>query len=612
MSRARRQRLGELFLQVEARRRAPRFRRVVRNSRRLSTPPPRLRTGMDRILRLPAWRLPAWRLPALRLPAWRLPGRRSRVPLPGWSRAAIAAAASAFLYVAAQAALADSVPRDTSVLGIPVGGMSGAEAREALSAPLSEAATAPVVVEAVGWRASIDPAQAGMRLDVEATLGRVSGFTLSPRRLWWHLVGGGEVGPEVQVDRSALEPALDRAIETVERGPLDAGVVFREGGLKVVPHRLGVDVDDAAALDILAEGWPAPGVIALPAATAAPDVSEEEAHAFARRLEQEVLSEPATLLSERGDVVVLPEDLYAFGSVVSQEGRLRYLVDGVALAAELEDRHPEVRTAPVDARFAFDKDHMLVIRPSQPGLSIDPAAVGDAAVLAAAGFSGTAPLPFAETPAETTEEDLRESPIKERVSSFSTPFTPRGASREHNIALAAKRVAGTIVMPGETFVLGEVIGPITYANGYVDAGVIIGGQHTTGVGGGLSQSATTMYNAAYFAGLEDVQHRPHTEWFARYPKGREATLATPWLDLKWKNNTPYPILINSYIEDARVYVDLWSTEHFEVESKTTVVSGRAIPGCGFTTKDERWVYLDGELVSGPEVYTWTYRRTESC
>ncbi|HLT66923.1 MAG TPA: VanW family protein, partial [Microbacterium sp.] len=119
----------------------------------------------------------------------------------------------------------------------------------------------------------------------------------------------------------------------------------------------------------------------------------------------------------------------------------------------------------------------------------------------------------------------------------------------------------------------------------------------------------------------DIEHRPHTFWFSRYPEGREATIYEGVLDVKWKNNTPYGALLNSYLANGRLHVEVWGTKHFEVQTSKSARSNVVAPttrysqaaGCipqtagnpGFRVTNTRIVLLDGEEVEKTS-YTWGY------
>ena len=211
--------------------------------------------------------------------------------------------------------------------------------------------------------------------------------------------------------------------------------------------------------------------------------------------------------------------------------------------------------------------------------------------------------------------------ITQAISEFSTPLTsePR---RTGNIINGASKINGTLIRPGEEFNLGDALGPLDAAHGYVQAGAIVNGEHTDAWGGGLSQMSTTTYNAAYFAGMELVEHHPHSEWFSRYPEGRESTIFTPEINLRWKNNTPYGALVQSWVEGGRVYVRIWSTPYWTVESTTSGRSGVTSPttvysqsptceaqstgNSGFTVTVTRRVLLNG-VENSTESWTVRYK-----
>jgi len=183
-------------------------------------------------------------------------------------------------------------------------------------------------------------------------------------------------------------------------------------------------------------------------------------------------------------------------------------------------------------------------------------------------------------------------------------------------------VDGAIVRPGETFSLNAHTGERNYAAGYHDAPVIIGGRLEPGVGGGASQFTTTLFNAAYYAGLEDVEHKPHSFYFARYPAVIESTIFYPTLDLKFKNTTAYGILIDAVTTGRSVTVSLWSTRVYD--SVTTEYGPRrnptapqtvrrpAGPSCitssglpGFTQDAWRVIRKDGREIERRK-FTWRY------
>src|SRR5690606_35236947 len=153
-------------------------------------------------------------------------------------------------------------------------------------------------------------------------------------------------------------------------------------------------------------------------------------------------------------------------------------------------------------------------------------------------------------------------------SEFATPFH-NDAQRTENLRVGAEKITNTLVKPGESFSLIEALGPITRERGFVSSGVVVNGLETSGMGGGLSQVSTTVFNAAFFAGMEFEQFQTHSHHYPRYPEGREATMYTPSVDLRWKNTTPYGALVQAWVAGGEFHVRLWGTEHFEVSTTTS-------------------------------------------
>jgi vancomycin resistance protein YoaR len=243
-------------------------------------------------------------------------------------------------------------------------------------------------------------------------------------------------------------------------------------------------------------------------------------------------------------------------------------------------------------------------------------------VLAAAAVAGLAAgsLTFVDAASARPRRTLRDTGILEQVSTFTTYFTG-GEPRSRNIIRVAKEVDGAVVKPGETFSLNGYTGPRGYAEGYVDAPVILGGRLINAVGGGISQFTTTLFNAVYYAGLEDVFHKPHSYYISRYPAVIESTIYYPTLDLKFRNDTTHGILVDTATTADSVTVTLWGTKEYDVSTKwgpkrhvthprTVRVSG---PGCiptsgtdGFAQDAWRIFKRAGAEVKR-EKFSWRYR-----
>jgi vancomycin resistance protein YoaR len=177
-------------------------------------------------------------------------------------------------------------------------------------------------------------------------------------------------------------------------------------------------------------------------------------------------------------------------------------------------------------------------------------------------FNGSLPQPIAikleeVRPAVTTEE-VTSIGVKEPIATFTTKHRA-GEARVKNIHRISDLVRGVVVKPGESFSVNDFVGDRTAAKGFVEAHSIADGVLVDSYGGGISQFATTLFNAAFFAGLDIPKYKPHSIYISRYPYGREATLSYPYVDLVLKNNTPYGVMIWPTYTASSITIALYST-----------------------------------------------------
>ncbi|ACZ29996.1 VanW family protein [Xylanimonas cellulosilytica DSM 15894] len=525
------------------------------------------------------------------------------------------------LFTGAQWFYADKVPADTHVAGVDIGGLSTAEAVDQLTAGLAPRAREPMQITAGEAQTTLDPAAAGLALDAEGTVAQLTGFSMSPGRLWSHLVGGTDVDPVLAVDRTVLDEAVAGLVEGLAVAPVDGTVAFTDGVPVATPAVDGSMVSAEAATEVLTTQWLAqPGPYDLPTEPVAPEITQEETDAALAKAQQ-IVAGPVTVQVGDQHPELPAETLAAVTSFQPVDGDLQVTLDGAALVTGVVDRTMDLLTEPDDAHFEFQGGRPVIVG-GEPGTTLDPAAVATAVQTAALGTDRTAPVELVQRDPDQTRAALEALGVTEVVSTFSTPLT-REPVRTENLRRGAELVTGTLIRPGETFSLIDTLSPIDASNGFRAAGVINNGIHTEGMGGGLSQMATTTYNAGFFAGFEDVEHRPHTVHFQRYPAGREATIFVGSLDMRFKNTSPYGAVMQSWISDGQLHVQVWSTKHFRVETSassrrnlaptTTVYSTNAncaaYPGGegGFSITNYRKVYDPADTLVIDESYTWTYR-----
>lgn len=458
-----------------------------------------------------------------------------------------------------------NVPRETTVGGVEIGGMSQGEARSTLQDRLGSRADLPVRVGVGDARYEISPSEAGLEVDVDATVDEVLGFSWDPRVIWRQVSGGDALPAVVRADDEALRAALQELADEVDAEPVDGGVGFAGGAAAPVDPVDGVQLDVDGSVDAVLADWPQSGPQTdLPAQVQEPDVTAADVAAAMESFATPATSGPLVVQVGQAPVTLAPEQFVPTLAMAVQDGGLVPAVDGEALKAVLLQVAPQLQTAPTDASVRIENGAPVVV-PAVAGVSVDAAQLGAAVPAAVVAPDRTVRVEPTPLPPAVTTEAVTALGITQLVSEFSTNLTA-DAGRSENIDIASRTVNGTLLLPGQTFSLNDTLGERTPQKGYNEAPVIVNGRLTLGYGGGVSQVATTLFNGMFFAGLEDVEHKPHSFYISRYPEGREATVNFDNVDLEFKNDSPYGVLIEMYTGGGKVTTRFWSTKVYDIES----------------------------------------------
>ena len=478
----------------------------------------------------------------------------------------------------------------TTLDGLDVGGLSQAElaavvdddrerrAAEEVAAVLDVADhDGPEVPESQVTSARAD---LGFAVDAQATQRRVwrRGRQIIPfAALWDHIRAFGDgvdLDPVVEVDDDALEAWVQATATSLEVEPDEGSVDISGDRVTMTELRSGAQADREALAEragdqVQSDG---PQTIAAPAQAVAPDTAPDELSALAGQA-QRAVSGPVRLTRDEGALELSGAEIGDL-LVVEGSGPSRALsIDAEELDAGVDDdTRSALETDPVDAQIRLSGGE-VVIDESSEGFRFDPGIAGEQIldVATAEASDGEAPRE-AELEGEIAEpdrttEDAEELGITERVSSFTTEHACC-QGRVQNIHRMADLVNGVVLEPGETFSINDHVGPRTREKGFTDGGVIIRGEFEDAVGGGVSQFATTFFNAVFFGGYEVLQHQPHSYYISRYPVGREATLSYPSLDVAFRNDSPYGVLISTSYTATSITVSMWGTDWVDVDAIT--------------------------------------------
>lgn len=469
----------------------------------------------------------------------------------------------------------ERIARGTTVNGIAIGGMRPAAAQRKLTAGLQGRAAEPITVTAEGQRATIRPARAGLTVEVPATVAQAGTKpSWDPRRLWDYFAGNHEQDAVVTVDGAALDRAVATFAQQVDDPAVEGSVRFSHGEARARYPEKGTLLDRAAAASAIRSAFLHGGrpedVVALRTRVATPAVTKDAVSRAMDQFANPAMSGPVVVRLDEEGVQLQPEDFSAALSVQAVGSQLRPQLDDAALLAALKPKMRSLARAPRDATIRVVNGTPRVVA-ARDGLTFKPEDVtgGFLGVVAGSGAGRTLRVRSVPASPDVSTADIQALRITQRVSGFTTRF-PYAAYRNINLGRAAQLINGTIIRPGETFSLNRTVGERTAANGFTKGYIIADGVFAEDFGGGVSQVATTTFNAAFFAGLVDVEHKAHSFYISRYPVGREATVAWPDIDLSFKNTTPYGVLVQASIDKATpsrtgaMRVTMYSTKYWDI------------------------------------------------
>lgn len=468
----------------------------------------------------------------------------------------------------ATAASGSSVPRGVRVAGVDLGGDSRAEAAGHVRGALAGLITGDVAVQAGDVRGSLAPAASGLGVDVDAMVDdAASGGPLDRVR---GLFGASRtVTLRPRVDEATLRRSMQAFKATVDRAPREGSVRYEQAVPVAVLPAAGRALDLEAAVRTVRERWPdGPAPLVLPTTTTPVTTTAVGVQSVLRTVGQPAVAAPVRVDVGGRALEVRPADIAAALTFpVGADGVLRPVLSGPGLRKALGGRATALEQPAVPARIRLRGGRPEIV-PSQTGLRLDPAGLA-AAVLPVLGAPAprTARLSPVQSPPSLTTEQARRLGVKDVIGTFTTRF-PCCRPRVTNIRRIASIVDDTLVLPGDTFSLNGAVGRRTAAKGFVAAPQILRGEFVDDVGGGVSQFATTMYNAAFFGGLQDVTHKPHSYYISRYPPGREATVFYPSVDLRWRNDSGRGVLVTTSTTGTSVTVTLYGTKRFDVQALT--------------------------------------------
>jgi len=464
-----------------------------------------------------------------------------------------------------------------SVAGVDLSGLSPSEAALKLNQTLSYPTTGKIVLRDADRVWVVTPAQMGMAFDASTSaqaayqLGRSGGLFGSLDGQLRARSRGAEVAPVILFDQRVAHQYLQALSVDIDRPVMEASLKVEGTDVVAVPGQVGRILDVESTLVFLSAQMQTfrDGEVPLVIREQTPEIMDVSGQAeIARR----VLSQPLRLYianAAESDPSPWTYDIQILANMLivqSVENEVRVALDPAPLREILLGIATRVDRNAENARFFFDDEtrQLALIQYAKVGRTVDAEAsiiaINDALLQ---GEHNIALQIVEEQPAVTDNMTAADLGITQLVSSETSYFYGSSAERIQNIQAASSRFHGLLVAPGETFSMGDALGDVSLDNGFAEALIIYGGRTIKGVGGGVCQVSTTLFRTVFYGGYPVVERYSHAYRVSYYEQtasgsvdtrlaGLDATVYFPLVDFKFTNDTPYWILMETYVNaDAR-------------------------------------------------------------
>jgi vancomycin resistance protein YoaR len=493
-------------------------------------------------------------------------------------RAAIVAVVAALAVMVLGLAFAGSPSRladGVRIAGVEVGGMTPGHARSVLDQRSKALADEPVTFRVGSRTWNLEPRHLGVRVDWGAAVDAVrrQGNGFGPLRGFRRLdmrFFGADVAPPTQVYDAALRAKLDEIEAAVNIAHRDASIKLRGAEPEIVASQTGRALDRRAAAETIVRALASlqREPVGLPVRVDKPKVTAEGLRVAQAQVRTALSSSVHLTLGETrwnlrprriARVLLLPAD-----------GRRDLEVGGPGARAWFGALASRVDREPVDADWAISSSGIRIV-PDKAGYALNVPASASALLRAALVTDPdlrSAKITVERADAERTTTEAKAMKITGLVASYQT-FYGGDPNRVHNVQLVSHLVDKHVIPPGATFSFNQTTGARTAEKGFREAPVIINGELQNGLGGGVCQVSTTVFNAAYEAGLPIVSRTNHALYISHYPQGRDATVNYPDTDLRFTNDTGNWLLLRTWVGSSSLTVALYGTPvHRRVVSET--------------------------------------------
>ncbi|KKS96203.1 MAG: hypothetical protein UV71_C0001G0077 [Microgenomates group bacterium GW2011_GWC1_43_13] len=442
---------------------------------------------------------------------------------------------------------------NTSIAGVKVGGLSVTDATTLLSSNIE----APQSIQLVGAGQvfSIDTKDLNLSYDFTGSTQRAFNLTRTGNFFYDFtqrvnfLFYPKNIGLAVNMDDSELDKVISVVSGQISTDPVEPSITLANGAITVNKGSAGTVIDSEGLTMAIRESlsMAKTGDIEIPVDVVDPSLNQDEAEKLKTRAEK-YIGKSLQLKFEYDTYTLSDKDLIK--TLEFRTGFGSKSIESIVL-----DMNQKVNREPQNPKFNFENGRVTEFQPALDGIRIDNANFKNKISVALGQIENSTDkvvavdIPVLKTPPEVSTESVNNLGIKELIGRGTSTYFHSIPGRVHNVALAASRINGTLVKPGDTFSFNNTLGDVSAFTGYRQAYIISGGKTILGDGGGVCQVSTTLFRSVLNAGLPVVERVAHAYRVGYYeqdsPPGFDATVYAPSPDLKFKNDTPAYILITA-------------------------------------------------------------------
>lgn len=464
------------------------------------------------------------------------------------------------------------VARNVELGGVPIGGLTPQQLTPLVDAASGHFVDAPIRIDAPKGGFDTTTTALGVDVDKRATLQaalKVGRTGPAHARIWSWLRGyaADRSAPvEVTVDRGLVYSVVADEDPGPRQDPVEPSITRDGDRFVAVDGKHGNGIDAAEVIDALPDAarHGLPLQVRVGRGRIEPRFDRSHAEGLAVQANQ-AADRTVRVIAGETEAKVGRDMLRSWVTARAGLEQLELAIDFDEAGPDLAALLPDAGKPAVETAFTVEGGQVRVTA-GKPGTRCCAPEAADAIAAELrepSVSSGPLRLPLAPVLPKISATEAGQLGVVEVVGTFETRHKA-GEPRVKNIHRIADLVRGQVILPGKTFSVNDFVGRRTVQKGFVVDNVIEDGVFAEAVGGGISQFATTFFNASFFAGLGFGEYQSHSIYISRYPYGREATLSYPHPDLEIKNNTPYGVLIWPTYTSSSITVTLYSTKHLEV------------------------------------------------